>query len=99
MSETLTNIEESSLRIAKVLNVQDAIFMARENLMSITSLKLSGIFGVSKEDDGWKVTIELIERKAIPDTSDILGIYEMKLNDKGEIVTFNRIKLRRRGDT
>ena len=79
--------------------MEEAIRKVRENLTKITNLEFNGTVGATKEDAGWKVTVELIERKSIPDTSDVLGIYEIKLTDEGEIVAFNRIKLRRRGDT
>lgn len=88
------------MKVAEVaLNLADVIFKAREFLTRLTNREFNGVTSISKEDDGWKVTLELIERKSIPDSSDILGIYEMKLDEGGEVLAFNRVKLRRRGDT
>ena len=81
------------------MNVTEAIFKAKESLPMLTNLELTGVIGISKEGNEWKITLELIERKSIPDSSDILGIYEMKLDEGGEVLAFNRVKLRRRGDT
>ena len=81
------------------MNATEIILEARKNLESITNLEFNGVTGVSKEGAEWTVILELIERKSIPDTQDILGIYEAKLNEKGELVSFNRIKLRKRGET
>ena len=81
------------------MNIKEIVIKAKKNLAMITNLEFNGVIGVSKESNEWKITAELIERKSIPDTSDVLGIYEIKLTDEGEIVAFNRIKLRRRGDT
>ena len=81
------------------MNIAETIFKAKESLTRLTNRELDGVIGVSKEGNEWKIILELIERKGIPDSSDILGIYEMRLDEGGEILAFNRIKLRRRGDT
>ena len=81
------------------MNVEETIFKAKESLTRLTNRELVGVIGISKEGNEWKITLELIERKGIPDSSDILGIYEMKLDEGGEVLAFNRVKLRRRGDT
>ena len=65
----------------------------------LVNLRASGVMGVSRSDDGWVVSIEMIEKKSIPDSMDILGCYEVTLDDGGEIRDFSRVKLRRRGDT
>ncbi len=40
----------------------------------------------------------MLERKSIPDTQDILGRYEMKFDEEGELLGYKRIMLRRRSD-
>ena len=80
------------------MNVTEAISKAKKSLPMLTNRELNGVTGVSKEGDEWKITMELIERKSIPDSSDILGIYELRLDGEGGVVSFNRSGLRRRGD-
>lgn len=62
-------------------------------------LKSSGVIGVSRSEDGWVVTIEMLEKKSIPDSMDVLGCYEVKLGNDGNIQDFTRVRLRKRGDT
>jgi len=50
-------------------------------------------------ENGYLITLEALERKAIPETMDLLGLYELHLDLKGNITEFSRIKLRKRGDT
>jgi len=71
---------------------------AKEQLQSLLGLEFSTVAAASKREDGWQVTMELIERKAIPDTQDLLGIYEVLLNDKGEMTGYERRGIRRRMD-
>ncbi|MFH0748313.1 MAG: gas vesicle protein GvpO [Candidatus Bathyarchaeota archaeon] len=83
----------------QALNVTEAISKAKESLPMLTNREFHGVTGISKEGNEWKVTLELIERKSIPDSSDLLGVYELRLDEEGGIVSFNRSRLRRRGDT
>ena len=62
-------------------------------------LQSSGVVGVSRSEDSWIVTIEMLEKKSIPDSMDVLGCYEVKLNNDGNIQDFTRVRLRKRGDT
>jgi hypothetical protein len=62
-------------------------------------LQSSGVVGVSRTEDGWVVTIEMLEKRSIPDSMDVLGCYEVKLNNDGNIQDFTRVRLRKRGDT
>lgn len=73
---------------------------AKEELSKLTGLKPSTIIEVSrKEEGGWRVSLEMIEREAIPEVMDILGIYESWLDEDGNLLGFERKKLRKRGDT
>mgnify|MGYP001586181822 FL=1 len=47
-------------------------------------------------DQGWRVVIETLERKAVPDTSDILAAYLVNLDTQGNLVNFQRLRVRRR---
>lgn len=71
---------------------------AKEELSSITGLQPSTVLGIEKEADNWRVSIEMIEKKSIPDLMDILGNYEVHLDSDGQVLGFNRISLRKRGD-
>ena len=57
-----------------------------------------GVISVRKEGKEWKVVVEVLERKAVPDTQDILGRYELELDASGEILDYKQIMLRRRAD-
>jgi hypothetical protein len=65
----------------------------------MTGLQPSGVIGAAREDKGWVVTIEMVEKKSIPDSMDVLGTYEVKVNDQGQIADFQRVKLRKRSET
>lgn len=78
--------------------IMDISRMTLPLIESILNKKPEGITSLSTEDDGWKVNVEVLERKAVPDTQDILGTYELKLTGNGELIGYKRTTMRKRGD-
>jgi len=74
--------------------------LERASLMAEVLLKksLDGVNSLNKDAEGWLAEVEVVERKSVPDTQDILGRYEMKFDLDGELVGYKRIMLRRRSD-
>jgi hypothetical protein len=56
------------------------------------------VIDVEKKREEWKVTVEVLERKAIPDTQDLLGRYVIRLNKNGELIGWTQQMIRRRSD-
>jgi len=71
---------------------------ATKQLQSLLSLDVSGVVAAYKTEDGWHVTIEMIERKAIPDTQDFLGMYDVYLDQEANITSYERRSIRERAD-
>ena len=81
------------------MNTQEIIKKAYGHIATMGKKSDEGVTSLSKREDGWAVCIEVLERKGIPDTMDILGLYEMSLNNEGDLLSVERKKLRKRGDT
>jgi len=50
-------------------------------------------------DDGWRAVVEVVERRAVPDTQDIIGRYEIELDTDATVHGYRRLDRYRRGDT
>ena len=72
---------------------------AQEGFTNLSNLPVNAVIGLDKREDVWVVTLEAVERKAIPDSMDVLGIYEIRMDSKGTLLGFERMKLRKRGET
>lgn len=72
---------------------------AKRELSKATGLKPSSVTGISQEGNDWIVQVEMVEKESIPDGMDVLGAYEVRMNGKGELASFSRIRLRKRMDT
>ena len=40
----------------------------------------------------------MLERRSVPDTSDLLGVYELQLDHAGNLLRYERTHMRRRCD-
>lgn len=79
------------------------ILSVRERVESVTGdvigYPLDGIVELANEDDGWRAVVDVVERSSVPDTQDILGQYELELDDSGDVTGYHRLRRYRRGDT
>jgi len=71
---------------------------AREQLSELTGLELGSTLSARKEGDIWKVQIEAVEKKSLPDSQDLLATYELTMDDAARAVDFARIRMRKRID-
>ncbi|MBM3142925.1 MAG: gas vesicle protein [Chloroflexi bacterium] len=81
------------------MNASEIVKKAEEHFASLGKIRADGVTGLSKTEEGWVVSLEALERKAIPDTMDILGWYQIRLDAEGNLLGFERKKLRKRGET
>lgn len=79
--------------------VSELIEQARGQLSELTGLELGSTLGITKDEKGWKVSVELVEKHSLPDGMDILANYDIWLDEGGNVLEFNRKKLRKRIDT
>ena len=81
------------------MNCKEIVAKAHEHITEMGKISSDGVTSITRKNDGWTLSIEVLERKAIPDTMDILGLYEVTMNNDGELLSLERKKLRKRGDT
>jgi CO dehydrogenase/acetyl-CoA synthase gamma subunit (corrinoid Fe-S protein) len=75
------------------------IEVARDKLSKLTGLKASSTVGAIKDEKGWRVSVEMLEKQSIPDQMDILATYEALLDDEGNLLSFERKSMRKRMET
>ena len=70
---------------------------AAAQLLELTGRATEGIIGLEKRDDGWRVQVEVVEVRRIPNTTDVLALYEIDADDKGNLQGYRRIRRYARG--
>jgi hypothetical protein len=83
------------------MNASEAAKAALRQIAQLTAKQPEGITQVARTEDGWAVSIELIEDQRIPSSSDILATYETTIDADGELLSYRRVRryARGRGDT
>jgi hypothetical protein len=70
---------------------------AASELTGLIGRQAEGVVGVEQVDDGWRVQVEVVESRRIPDTTDILAIYEVDVDTDGEVTAYRRLSRYVRG--
>lgn len=81
-----------------------AVEAARHGLRQITELtgkEPEGVNGVEPLDDGWLVTVDVLDDRRIPSSADLLSTYEIEIGLDSELLSYRRVRryARGRGDT
>jgi len=70
----------------------DIAQQAKEKLAQLTGLKAETVSGLTKDEEGWHVAVDLIELKRIPEATDVLATYETLLDDEGNLIRYQRTR-------
>lgn len=70
--------------------LRDVITKAREQLRDLTGRTTESVTSVQREDDGWVLSVEIIEVPRIPDSTSILGSYEVRVDAEGNLMEYAR---------
>jgi hypothetical protein len=71
---------------------------AAEQLAQLTGREPECVIGIESLDHtGWRVDLEVVESRRIPDSTDVLAIYEVEVDTSGELVGYHRSRRYIRG--
>ena len=72
---------------------------AKRDLAAVTGLKPVSVVQTFRDDQGWHVRVEMLEISRIPPATDVLGDYEVILDEDGAMLRFERKRTRLRGES
>ncbi len=49
-----------------------------------------GVVGIRRDDDGWIVTVEVLEVGRVPETTDVLASYDVYVGSDGYVTEYQR---------
>ncbi len=64
---------------------------AAHQLVELTGRDVEGVTSLERTEDGWRVEVEVLEVRRIPDTTDVLATYELTLDEDGDIEGYRRL--------
>ena len=68
----------------------DLAGQARDLLRSLRGVEAESVSGIARSQNGWTVTLEVVELRRIPESTDVLATYEVEIDDDGNFLSFER---------
>lgn len=90
------DVDTEQDEIAGILAVRQTVQSTAGQLIGH---EFDGVSEISPTDEGWRAVVEVVERRAVPDTQDIIGRYEIELDTESTVHGYRRLDRYRRGDT
>jgi hypothetical protein len=73
------------------LSGRQAIARVRADLPELIGHRVDSVLGLEPNDnDGWTVTVQVVELERIPRSTDVLGSYAVTLDQDGELAAVRR---------
>ncbi|GAA1288250.1 hypothetical protein GCM10009609_63720 [Pseudonocardia aurantiaca] len=70
---------------------------AVEIVVEFTGREAENVVAIDRRDGDWYVDVEVVETHRIPDTTDVLAIYEVRLDPGGQLLSYRRTRRYARG--
>jgi len=75
-----------------------AVEHAKSHLMQFTGQPIEAVSSLNRTREGWRVVLEVLELERIPRTTDILASYAVELDERGDLMGYERIHRYYRND-
>ena len=85
-------------KAADLGQVERAVQAAREQLRQLSGTEAETVSSFAHTRDGWRVTLEVVEVRRIPETTDVLASYSVELDDDGNLVAYERVRRYQRSE-
>ena len=64
---------------------------AVRQLAELTGRQPEGVTGLERTDDGWTVSVDVLELRRVPETTDVLACYEVEIDSGGDLLGYRRV--------
>lgn len=79
------------------LTAAEAARQGRTQISELTGKEPEGVSGVEPLDDGWLVTVDVLDDRRIPSSTDLISSYELEIGLDGELMSYRRVRRYTRG--
>jgi len=63
---------------------------ARDVVQDLTGATVESVSGLDQTANGWRVSVEALEIRRIPESTDVLATYDVEVDPDGDLVRFER---------
>jgi hypothetical protein len=65
---------------------------ARDQLEALLERSVESVSSLERTNDGWLVTLEVVEVSRIPESTDVLASYQMELDEDRNLRRYARVR-------
>ncbi|HEY3008865.1 MAG TPA: gas vesicle protein [Micromonosporaceae bacterium] len=80
-----------------VLPAEAAAESGLRQIAALTGREPQGVVSLEPTDEGWVVGVEVIEDRRVPSSTDVLALYEAKIDAYGDLMAYARKRRYARG--
>jgi len=73
-------------------SAREVVMDAVEQVQELIGRPVEAVTGMEKDGTDWNVTVEVVELSRIPNTTDVLGSYQVTLDKDGEVTSAKRTR-------
>jgi hypothetical protein len=71
---------------------REIVLGAAEQLQQLIGRPIEAVLGMEKDGSEWSVAVEVLELERVPNTTDVLGRYEITVDKDGELTAVHRTR-------
>jgi len=79
------------------LSTKELAEAALRTVKELTGYEPEAVTGLEWENDEWQITVEALELSRVPNTTDVIGEYAVKLDERGSLRGYKRTGRHTRG--
>lgn len=78
------------------MNISIVAKTARQHFCDLVEQPIDSVASCERAGDEWRVVVEAVESRARLGDDDLLSVFELRMNEEGELVAYRRLGQRRR---
>jgi hypothetical protein len=72
------------------LSAQELSEAAQTTVQELTGFEPEAVSGLEWDGEQWQITVDVLELSRIPNTSDVIGTYQVQLDETGTLRGYKR---------
>jgi len=73
-------------------NAKELTRAAAQQLGELVGHRVDGVSGLERDDEGWRVMLEVEEVERIPESTSLMASYEALVDDDGTLLEYGRVR-------
>lgn len=82
---------------ASGISGMEAARRAARRVQDLTGIEPEGVVSLEPHDRGWRIGVEVVEMERIPNSTDVMAVYRVDLDQGGGLVGYQRTERHYRG--